>query len=156
MILKPRLSNTMARVSGMVRVWNIVLVEDKVNARMLAGNECRLNRKHRFDSFRSEHFGRCAARDNLTLIQQYDLIGKTRGEVQVVDDADRNDTGRCRKVPDLFQKIDLVTNIEKRQWFVEEQITRRSFARQSDTRVVMPQLREHAREVHTLPLTAAE
>src|SRR6185369_15710829 len=118
---------------------------------MLAGNKRRRDVEHGFDSFCREHFGWGAVRDYPALVQQHDLIGKTCRKIQIVYDADRHHIRRIGEPSYLFQEVDLMANVEKRERLIEKEITA-TRAR----RTVAPQLGQHACEVYTLALAAAE
>jgi len=58
------------------------------------------------------------------LIQQHDVIGKASREIEVVHDTHRHDIRRSRKLFYLFHEIDLVADVEEREWLVKEKVTR--------------------------------
>ena len=49
-----------------------------------------------------EHLGGGAGCDDPAMVQQHDLVGKAGGEIQVVNDPDRDDVGRVGKIAHPF------------------------------------------------------
>src|SRR5579872_7285720 len=96
-----------------------------------------------------EHFPGSAIGEDAGAVKQDQAIRKMRSQVEVMHHAYYHHILLGREGPHLFHEIDLVTNIEEGQRFVEEEdagcVTERT-----------PDLRKHAGELHPLLLASAE
>jgi hypothetical protein len=95
-----------------------------VNTYVATLDERRLNSENSANPFTCEYFERRAAGDDTRFIQQHDVIGKASRQIEIVYDAHRDDIRRSRKLFYLFHEIDLVADVQKREWLVEKKITR--------------------------------
>lgn len=74
---------------------------------MLSGDETRLDAEDVTDAIEREHFTRSSVRDHSTMVQQHDLIGKARGEIEIMNHADNKKVGRIGKRAHFLHEIDL-------------------------------------------------
>ena len=70
-----------------------------------------------------EHLCGATIRENSAFVEQDEALGKSRGQVEVVHDADNEDILPLRKGPQSFHEINLVTNIEEGQRLIQKQVT---------------------------------
>ena len=82
-------------------------------------DKCWLDREDFANSINGENFDWGARGYDSPVFHQHNLIGKTRGQIQVVNHADRYHVRRCGKRAHLFHEIYLMPNVEKSQRLVE-------------------------------------
>src|ERR1700749_2309483 len=87
--------------------------------------------------------------ENLAVGQQEQMIRKLRRQAKIVNHAYDNNILLIRKIPHLRHEIELVTNVEEGQRFIEKQVTGCAVER-------LPYLCQHARELHPLLLSTAK
>ena len=94
-------------------------IEDEMNAGCCGGYERWLNRENFPDALGGENFLWSTRAHDASAIHQDNLIGETRGQIQIVNYADCDNVRRVSKRAHLLHKIDLVANVEKRQRLVD-------------------------------------
>ena len=82
--------------------------------------------KDLFNPLGCEDFGGGAVGHNPAAAEHQDLIREARSEVEVVHDPYGHHIRGIRETPYPLHEIDLVTNVEERQWLVQEKIATRS------------------------------
>ena len=83
-------------------------------------NHCWLDSENLFDPFSRENLGGSAMGDNTSATQHQDLIGKPCGEIEVVHYTYSNHISGSSETSYPLHEIDLVTNVEKRQWLARK------------------------------------
>src|SRR4051794_34140350 len=93
-----------------------------MKAGVLDGDERRLDAEDLADAFGGEDFGGRAGRRDAPAVEHDYLVGEARGEVEVVDDADRDHVGRVGEESNLLHELYLVAYVEEGQGLVEEEV----------------------------------
>src|SRR4051812_33717368 len=132
-----------------------------MNAGLLYGDERRLDAEDFTDALGRQHFGGGACRHDAPVIQQYYLVRKARGEIQVVNHSHRDNIRSVRKDSHLFHELDLMANVQESERLVKEQIAAGQGLRGRSgssgwAGAIAPQLRKDAREVDALALASAQ
>src|SRR3954467_5302273 len=96
-----------------------------MNACGLRLNHRRLDSEDLSDPCSREHLSGRAVGDNASAIEHQDLIGKPRGEIQIVHYAYSNNVSGIGEASNPLHEIDLVTDVEKRQRLIQEKIAAR-------------------------------
>src|SRR5215212_3874931 len=99
-----------------------ISIKDQVDAGVFDGDERRLDAEHLAYAFGREDFGGRAGRRDAPAVEHDYLVGEARGEVEVVDDADRHHVGRVREEPHLLHELYLVSYVQEGQGLVEEEV----------------------------------
>src|ERR1051325_6805207 len=83
--------------------------------------ERRLYLKDLPDVFLRQDFRRGAVRDYAAIIKEHNLIGKPRRKIQIVNHTHGNYVSCVSELVHLFHKIDLMTDVQKRERLIEKQ-----------------------------------